>query len=308
MGEYTRKLQKSESERKQFLRGQIKETKRKNAVPKLIPHAIAQEFEQKTGYSSTNIRVSESDMPDLFGAKAATQGNEIHFPRGQYQPETAEGKRILKHEMRHTIQQARNEVAPNVDGVVNDEKGKEAEADKGFEQIKESNGNTGKFILAQSNYLPVQCSGRGRGGQGIQRNRGGQGIQGGRGVQAAQPVSPSLQAAENELQHLPNLAMRPAGDIENELQAGGYTGVPANSGGRVYTRDLGNGYTIAVRLDPAVRRSPPRNYADEVNHAHIEIVETQHVNAGNYSPGTARTYDRNGQFTQDRSQTHIPLA
>lgn len=133
MAEYTKQQQKNGSKRKNFLKNQIKQSKRRNAVPKLIPRVIAQEFEQKTGYSSANIRVSESDMPDLFGAKAATQGNEIHFPRGQYQPETAEGRRILKHEMRHVIQQTRNEVCANVNGVVNDESEKEAEADKGFE-------------------------------------------------------------------------------------------------------------------------------------------------------------------------------
>lgn len=84
MAEYTKQQQKNGSERKNFLKNQIKQSKRRNTVPKLIPRVIAQEFEQKTGYSSANIRVSESDMPDLFGAKAATQGNEIHFPRGQY--------------------------------------------------------------------------------------------------------------------------------------------------------------------------------------------------------------------------------
>lgn len=157
MGEYIEKQQKSG--RKQFLQRQVKQSKRRNAVPKLIPRAIAQEFEQKTGYSSANIRVSESDMPDLFGAKAAVQGNEIHFPRGRYQPETAEGRKILKHEMRHIIQQARNQVFANADGVVNDEKAKEDEADRGFEGIRASVGNIGANFSSDVGHLPVQCCG-----------------------------------------------------------------------------------------------------------------------------------------------------
>lgn len=162
MGEYAEKTkvrEQNRNEKRQFLQKQVRQSKRRNAVPKLIPRAIAQEFEQKTGYSSANIRVSESDMPDLFGAKAATQGNEIHFPRGQYHPETAEGRRILKHEMRHTIQQTRNEVAANVDGVVNNEKGKEAEADRGFEGVKMSGWNSYCTVSMGLNNSPVQCCG-----------------------------------------------------------------------------------------------------------------------------------------------------
>ena len=98
-------------------------------------------------------------MPDLFGARAATQGNEIHFPRGQYQPETAEGRRILKHEMRHTIQQTKNEVTANVDGIVNNEKGKEAEADRGFEGVKMSGWNSCYTVSMGLNNSPIQCCG-----------------------------------------------------------------------------------------------------------------------------------------------------
>lgn len=162
MGEYAEKTkagEKNGNEKRQFLQKQVRQSKRRNAVPKVIPRAIAQEFEQKTGYSSANIRVSESDMPDLFGAKAATQGNEIHFPRGKYRPETAEGRRILKHEMRHTIQQTRNEVAANVNGVVNNEKEKEAEADKGFEDIKMPRWNSYQTVSMGLSNSPVQCCG-----------------------------------------------------------------------------------------------------------------------------------------------------
>lgn len=40
-----------------------------------------------------------------LGAKAFTVGSDIYFNSGQYSPETAEGKKLLAHELTHTVQQ-----------------------------------------------------------------------------------------------------------------------------------------------------------------------------------------------------------
>ena len=40
-----------------------------------------------------------------LGAKAFTVGNDIYFNSGQYSPETGEGKKLLAHELTHTVQQ-----------------------------------------------------------------------------------------------------------------------------------------------------------------------------------------------------------
>ena len=46
------------------------------------------------------VQISEG-----LNAKAFTRGNDIYFNEGQYRPESAEGKRLLAHELTHTIQQ-----------------------------------------------------------------------------------------------------------------------------------------------------------------------------------------------------------
>ncbi len=44
-------------------------------------------------------------MNRQLGAKAFTNGNDIYFNQGQYNPATAEGKQLLAHELVHTVQQ-----------------------------------------------------------------------------------------------------------------------------------------------------------------------------------------------------------
>ncbi|TVR39598.1 MAG: DUF4157 domain-containing protein [Bacteroidia bacterium] len=40
-----------------------------------------------------------------LGSRAFAVGNDIHFNRGEYQPDTAEGRKLLTHELVHTVQQ-----------------------------------------------------------------------------------------------------------------------------------------------------------------------------------------------------------
>lgn len=63
---------------------------------------------------------------------AFTQGEHIHFAPGQYQPHTAQGKRLLGHELAHVVQQREGRVAPTgqVAGMpLNDNPALEKEAD-----------------------------------------------------------------------------------------------------------------------------------------------------------------------------------
>lgn len=55
-----------------------------------------------------------SASAEVLGTPAYTRGNHIYFAPGQYKPETAEGKKILDHEMGHAVQQSRGNVKPNV--------------------------------------------------------------------------------------------------------------------------------------------------------------------------------------------------
>jgi hypothetical protein len=46
-----------------------------------------------------------AQMNRELGARAFTVGNDVYFNSGQYSPETGEGKRLLAHELTHTVQQ-----------------------------------------------------------------------------------------------------------------------------------------------------------------------------------------------------------
>ena len=93
----------------------------------------------------------------------------------------------------------------------------------------------------------------------------------------------NLQSASEELKKLPKLEMKKDYNIEKMLKNRGYSNVTAKSGGSVWTKSFPDGNTMAVRIDPPNNRVPPLGYADEVYHAHKEIVETIRVVNGNYS-------------------------
>jgi hypothetical protein len=109
------------------------------------------------------------------------------------------------------------------------------------------------------------------------------------------------------LSALPNLAGKTPAEIKSMLRAQGYTSVTANNGGTVWTKALPDGNTAAVRIDPATVRTTPKGFADEVPHAHKEIVPTTNVTNGNYKPGKAvTTLDDSCCATKNPADTHIP--
>jgi hypothetical protein len=65
--------------------------------------------EPKFGHSFANVRVfAEGAAPEAasaLNAKAFTVGENIAFNAGRYDPDSAEGQRLLTHELSHTIQQ-----------------------------------------------------------------------------------------------------------------------------------------------------------------------------------------------------------
>lgn len=67
-----------------------------------------------TNFENVSIHTdgNAAALSNQIQAKAFTTGNHIYFNRGEYQPETSAGKRLLAHELTHTIQQGA--VAENV--------------------------------------------------------------------------------------------------------------------------------------------------------------------------------------------------
>jgi hypothetical protein len=74
-----------------------------------LPDATRNEFESKFGSSFEGVRIhanaESNQLNRSIQAKAFTHGNDIHFASGQYNPTSSDGKRLLAHELTHTIQQ-----------------------------------------------------------------------------------------------------------------------------------------------------------------------------------------------------------
>jgi hypothetical protein len=77
---------------------------------------MQRKFEGSLGVDLTGVRVhtgpEAADAAASVTAKAYTLGNDIYFGAGQYSPGTADGERLLAHEVAHTVQQEGRGQAP----------------------------------------------------------------------------------------------------------------------------------------------------------------------------------------------------
>lgn len=71
--------------------------------------AIKQFMESRFGKDFSNINIHTggyaSELSNQLSAQAFTAGNDIYFNEGKYAPESMAGKRLLAHELTHTVQQ-----------------------------------------------------------------------------------------------------------------------------------------------------------------------------------------------------------
>jgi hypothetical protein len=81
---------------------------------KLAP-SVRKEMEQAMGadFSQVNIHTDEEAiaMNKQLGAQAFTNGKDIYFNAGKYNPDQRKGKELLAHELAHVVQQKRAEVS-----------------------------------------------------------------------------------------------------------------------------------------------------------------------------------------------------
>ncbi len=96
-----------------------------------LPGTVRGKMEASFGVDFSSVRVHEGTSAPALGAVALTQGNDIHFAPGQYDPTSARGQELLGHELTHVVQQRANRVAlPQAKGTqVNGDMTLEAEAD-----------------------------------------------------------------------------------------------------------------------------------------------------------------------------------
>lgn len=86
----------------------------------------------QTSFSGVKLHTNSARATEL-GALALTQGSDIHFAPGQYDPYSSSGQELLAHELAHVVQQASGNVEPTLraHGVaINDDEALEQEADR----------------------------------------------------------------------------------------------------------------------------------------------------------------------------------
>ena len=80
-----------------------------------LPTSELAYFEPRFRSSFRNVRIhsgADADAAARFiNARAFTLGSDIGFAQGQYRPGTPDGRRLLAHELAHTLQQGRGQVA-----------------------------------------------------------------------------------------------------------------------------------------------------------------------------------------------------
>lgn len=74
-----------------------------------LPESARTFFEPRFGYDFSKVRVHNdgqaAETARAMNAQAYTVGRDVVFGAGKYAPETAEGKRLLAHELAHVVQQ-----------------------------------------------------------------------------------------------------------------------------------------------------------------------------------------------------------
>jgi hypothetical protein len=83
-----------------------------------LPGATRSFMERSVGWDFSSIRIHRDAQADALArgvqARAFTIGRDVFFARSEYSPETHEGKRLLAHELVHTMQQSDDRVARQI--------------------------------------------------------------------------------------------------------------------------------------------------------------------------------------------------
>lgn len=99
-----------------------------------MPDEVKEKMEGAFQADFSDVKVhTNSDKASDIGALAYTQGSDIHFAPGRYDPAQQTGQRIIGHELAHVVQQRQGRVQPTTQAMgmpVNDDPGLEGEADR----------------------------------------------------------------------------------------------------------------------------------------------------------------------------------
>lgn len=121
-----------------------------NGVVRNMPAAVQAKMESAFNTDFSGVTIHEGTRASSIGAQAYTQGSDIHFAPGRFNPGTASGQRLLGHELAHVVQQREGRVsAPQGKGLpIVASPALEAEADRSGERAARG--------LPVQGRLPVQ--------------------------------------------------------------------------------------------------------------------------------------------------------
>lgn len=126
-----------------------------------MPSDVRVKMEESLGADFSAVRIHEGPEAAAMGALAYTQGTDIHFAPGQYQPSSQAGQELLGHELTHVVQQSQGRVntTRQAKGVaINDDPGLEREADVlGARAARgEPSGMAASAVAQRATSQPVQ--------------------------------------------------------------------------------------------------------------------------------------------------------
>jgi hypothetical protein len=113
--------------------GQSKAVQRK-AGPNSLPDPVRGKMERAMNADFSNVAIHQnSAQAGRIGALAYTQGSNVHFAQGKFDPGSHAGQQLIGHELAHVVQQRQGRVAATgeIGGMaLNDDAGLEQEADR----------------------------------------------------------------------------------------------------------------------------------------------------------------------------------
>jgi hypothetical protein len=98
-----------------------------------LPEPVQAKMSRAFGADFSGVRVHEGAHVSALGALGYTQGNDVHFAPGEYQPTSPRGQKLLGHELAHVVQQRQGRVHGDVQGkggAINADPALEREADE----------------------------------------------------------------------------------------------------------------------------------------------------------------------------------
>ena len=82
-----------------------------------LPATIRHEMETQFGADFSSVRIHEGVSTVHTGALAYTQGSDIHFAPGMFDPHSSAGRELLGHELSHVVQQGQGSVRNSANGA-----------------------------------------------------------------------------------------------------------------------------------------------------------------------------------------------